>query len=278
MFLFRKSFLFLVFICFFTPLNIFGICPTAFSELRALGLPNRAIRALHRAGIRTPGIGLKSLKAIERALAQKERGLDSSVDLSGIRTLGLSNRANNALENEGIHTKDELEALTEGELRRIPGLGAKSIKEIKEALEKGGRSLATDMDPSSVYAFFSVSTADALYRAGIYTIEILESKTEKDLMRISGFGLKPYREVKKVLAGEGRSLASGSPSIYSLDFSTRINNILTFEGVHTVDKLVSKTAEGLMRYRGFGRKSLKEVETVLAVEGLSLAEASDPSN
>ena len=62
------------------------MCPTAFSELRALGLPNRAIRVLHRADIRTqevlesktrqelmdtPGIGLKSLKAIERALAQK---------------------------------------------------------------------------------------------------------------------------------------------------------------------------------------------------------------
>ena len=71
--------------------------------------------------------------------------------------------------------------------------------------------------------FFPFLRPDALYRAGIYTMEILESKTEKDLMRISGFGLKPYREVKKVLAGEGRNLVSGSPSIYSLDFSTRIN-------------------------------------------------------
>lgn len=33
-----------------------------------------------------------------------------------------------------------------------------------------------------------------------------------------------------------------------------------------------------MRYPGFGRKSLKEVETVLAAKDLSLAEASDPSN
>lgn len=51
-------------------------------------------------------------------------------------TLGLSNRANNALLRNNIRTVAALRKLTDEELLKLEGLGEKSITEIKEALTK----------------------------------------------------------------------------------------------------------------------------------------------
>ena len=89
MFLFRKFLFFFVFISFFIPLTVSGMCAHVFSELKTqLGLSNKVVRVLYRANIHTieeltsrteteltelPRFGKKTFKEVRAALT--ERGL-----------------------------------------------------------------------------------------------------------------------------------------------------------------------------------------------------------
>lgn len=58
--------------------------------------------------------------------------------------------------------------------------------------------------------------------------------------------------------------------ISALDLSIRASNCLETEGVQTVGELVGKTEEELLKFKNFGRTSLKEVEKKLEALGLSI--------
>ena len=60
-------------------------------------------------------------------------------------------------------------------------------------------------------------------------------------------------------------------SIEELDLSVRSFNCLKRANINTVEDLVSKTQEEMIKVRNLGRKSLEEVENKLAMMGLSLA-------
>ncbi len=59
-------------------------------------------------------------------------------------------------------------------------------------------------------------------------------------------------------------------TIEELDLSVRSYNCLKRAGINTVQQLVQKTEEDMMKVRNLGRKSLEEVQTKLASLGLSL--------
>ena len=59
-------------------------------------------------------------------------------------------------------------------------------------------------------------------------------------------------------------------SIEELDLSVRSYNCLKRAGINTVDDLVNKTEEDMMKVRNLGRKSLEEVLNKMAELGLSL--------
>lgn len=65
-------------------------------------------------------------------------------------------------------------------------------------------------------------------------------------------------------------------TIEELDLSVRSFNCLKRANINTVEDLISKTEEEMMKVRNLGRKSLEEVTNKLAMMGLSLA--SDDSN
>ncbi len=65
-------------------------------------------------------------------------------------------------------------------------------------------------------------------------------------------------------------------TIEELDLSVRSFNCLKRANINTVEDLVSKTQEEMIKVRNLGHKSLEEVEHKLAMMGLSLA--SDDSN
>ena len=65
-------------------------------------------------------------------------------------------------------------------------------------------------------------------------------------------------------------------TIEELDLSVRSFNCLKRANINTVEDLISKTEEEMMKVRNLGRKSLEEVINKLAMMGLSLA--SDDSN
>ena len=60
-------------------------------------------------------------------------------------------------------------------------------------------------------------------------------------------------------------------TIEELDLSVRSFNCLKRAGINTVEDLVSKTQDDMIKVRNLGRKSLEEVEHKLAMIGLSLA-------
>ena len=61
-----------------------------------------------------------------------------------------------------------------------------------------------------------------------------------------------------------------------MDLSVRSFNCLKRANINTVEDLISKTEEEMMKVRNLGRKSLEEVINKLAMMGLSLA--SDDNN
>lgn len=60
-------------------------------------------------------------------------------------------------------------------------------------------------------------------------------------------------------------------TIEELDLSVRSFNCLKRAGINTVEDLINKTQEEMIKVRNLGRKSLEEVEHKLAMMGLSLA-------
>ena len=60
-------------------------------------------------------------------------------------------------------------------------------------------------------------------------------------------------------------------TIEELDLSVRSFNCLTRANINTVEDLISKTQDEMIKVRNLGRKSLEEVEHKLAMMGLSLA-------
>ena len=66
-----------------------------------------------------------------------------------------------------------------------------------------------------------------------------------------------------------------SITIEELDLSVRSFNCLKRANINTVEDLVSKTQEEMIKVRNLGRKSLEEVEHKLNQMGLHLADDSD---
>ena len=60
-------------------------------------------------------------------------------------------------------------------------------------------------------------------------------------------------------------------TIEELDLSVRSFNCLKRANINTVEDLISKTEDEMMKVRTLGRKSLEEVINKLAMMGLSLA-------
>mgnify|MGYP000142307404 CR=1 FL=1 len=60
-------------------------------------------------------------------------------------------------------------------------------------------------------------------------------------------------------------------TIEELDLSVRSFNCLKRANINTVEDLISRTGEDMMKVRNMGRKSLEEVQNKLAMMGLSLA-------
>ena len=64
-------------------------------------------------------------------------------------------------------------------------------------------------------------------------------------------------------------------TIEELDLSVRSYNCLKRAGINTVDELVQRNEEEMMKVRNLGRKSLEEVQQKLQGLGLGLRQSED---
>ena len=60
-----------------------------------------------------------------------------------------------------------------------------------------------------------------------------------------------------------------------VDLSVRSYNCLKRAGINTVDELIRKTEEDMMKVRNLGKKSLAEIKEKLAELGLSLRKSDE---
>ena len=67
-------------------------------------------------------------------------------------------------------------------------------------------------------------------------------------------------------------------TIDELDLSVRSFNCLKRANINTVEDLISKTGEDMMKVRNMGKKSLDEVQKKLEMMGLSLASEESGNN
>ena len=125
-----------------------------------------------------------------------------------LEELGLSRRSVNTLTTNGITTVEQLTALTLGELRRLPRMGAKTTADITEVLRGRGFRLAeihlSDLTPDSPIDLLveingdaqqSPATITILKRCGINTLgDLLETE---NLLLCWGLGKPKFLEIDK---------------------------------------------------------------------------------
>jgi hypothetical protein len=137
----------------------------------------------------------------------------------------------------------------------------------------------------------SVRSANCLKNDNIRYIGDLVQKTNAEMLRTPNFGRKSLNEIKEVLAQIGLRLdveIVGWPpenvekfskyfqtiffkKVDELEFSVRTANCLKNDNIIYIGDLVQKTEDELLRTPNFGRKSLNEIEGVLAQMGLRLS-------
>ena len=123
------------------------------------------------------------------------------VDLSApVSEYGIDTRIESALFNYGIQTKGELIQHTEAEVERIPRMGKKSWKELRERVIAEGLSFRTPepSDPNSIEALCSRRLFLFLKKKGIVKIEELATYSEIELSKTPGIGKGYMMEIKNI--------------------------------------------------------------------------------
>ena len=161
----------------------------------------------------------------------------------------------NLLNNSDISNLQELVIKAPQDLLKLPGFGLKSLLMVEQALEKKSLSLVnSDLDLYIDISVLNLSVRprEALLNEGIVTLEELISKTPRQLLGIRNLGLGSVVEIEQALAKRNLSLKAlpqglDSNDISILDISIRSQNALRDEGIHTVDKLMSKIPKELLK-------------------------------
>ena len=197
-----------------------------------------------------------------------------------IDVLELSVRSTNVLKGEGIYFIKDLLARSEIDLLEIPSMGNKTVAEIKDALAQHGLALRNSNEALVEDLQLTTNRAINALRAGdIYSIRDLVQRSEQDLLSIPNLGRKSIQEIKDALAVRGLALRSkevpqeevlDQKVVDYLDLGTRLNRLLTFEGIITMRDLLEKSERDLFYMRGIGRKSIQEIKDALAARGLAL--------
>ena len=216
-----------------------------------------------------------------------------------IDQLNLRNRSFNALTRAGIRTVGEVLQLVEsGKLRTTPGLGRKSILEIKNKLAQveilNNSEIETDTIPNQDDVFLSLEDPierldltprafNAFTRANIQTVgKILQLAESDRLWTIRGLGRKSISQIKDELAqvkilGDSEVEANidvipiqnnlflpREAPIEKLNLSRHSFNVLVRTGIRTVGEVVQLIESvKLQTIRELGTKCILEITTIL---------------
>lgn len=161
--------------------------------------------------------------------------------------------------------------------------------------QKQGQIVPDEILFMRVGEYLSVRTANRLKEAGIEYICDLIQYGKSNVKKIRGLGPKGYHEIFSYLLpqhlGLGSDITLSDESLQAIkkfkynlantdkldldiretNLSNRTKNCLLGSGIDTVKKLIKKTKEELYKIRGFGRRSIVDIEDMLNKMDLKLA-------
>ena len=192
--------------------------------------------------------------------------LNYSTDYLRILTIELENidfaqRTHNAFRANGYTFLAEILEKSEGELKRIPNLGIKSIEEIKSYIKYLG--LKLNMNMSETLKYFGVG-------------DFKELKTLIDKIEMHELGPLNETVIEKIQnlpISESNSYTANKNLLRKLEefeFSVRLTNYFLNEGIIYIGDLVQRHVSEIVRSPNTGVKSLKEIKDFLGTKGLSL--------
>ena len=114
--------------------------------------------------------------------------------------------------------------------------------------------------------YLSGRVANCLNNIGIRNLGQLAFMSGEDLLKYRGFGPKALEEVKEKIADLIPDAAVCEEGINVLGFSPRVVRCLRNNGVESLEQLVAKSDEDLLKYRNFGKGSLREIKHKLAAK------------
>jgi DNA-directed RNA polymerase subunit alpha len=144
------------------------------------------------------------------------------------------------------------------------------IKKVGYEVEKTRVGRRTDLDRLvlDIWTNGSITPEEAFREASRILMEYFKLLAEKDF-QIS------YEEVTEEITTLEEESKKGL-TLEDLGLSTRAYNSLRHAGIHTIEDLLTKTREDLMKIKNFGLKSLQELEEKLRERGLSLRDSENP--
>ena len=217
------------------------------TSLDSLHLSRHSYLALETQGIRTVeqlmviseetlrNVAPLSVRFTEEIISKLQAFLNSpSSPWTSLKVLGLSVRSRNALMRAGIRTVEHLAGKPDREIQDVPGLGERSLNEIKAQLE-AYRMKAPDTCSPVVESF----------SAGGSSVQVTTSE-------------ETAQELPSHIA------AIKDEPIGSLNLTVRAHNCLKRAGRHTVGKLLSASDEDLLAIRQLGFGALAEIREKVA--------------
>ncbi|HOP94485.1 MAG: DNA-directed RNA polymerase subunit alpha [Dictyoglomaceae bacterium] len=144
------------------------------------------------------------------------------------------------------------------------------VKKVSYEVEKTRVGRRTDLDKLiiDIWTNGAISPEEVFREASKILMEYFKLLYEKEFQL-------PYEEKAEeipIIEETQKGL-----SLEELGLSTRAYNSLRHAGIHTIDDLLLKTKDELMRIKNFGQKSLQELEEKLKEKGLRLRDGNSDS-
>jgi DNA-directed RNA polymerase subunit alpha len=264
-------------------------------------LPGTAVTSIKIAGVQHEFSSIPGVKEDVTEIVLNVKGIIAKLYSEGTKTVYIE------ASGEGVVTAGDIKADSEVEIlnpeHRIATLGPEASLNMELTLSHGRGYVPADRNksPQSVIGVIPVDSVYTPVKKVNYTVENTRVKdlTDFDKLTLEVWtdGTIAARDAVSLGArilcdhfmlftdlsetmGSKSTVVEKSPdirdkvlemTIEELDLSVRSFNCLKRANINTVEDLISKTEDEMMKVRNLGRKSLEEVINKLAMMGLSLA-------
>ena len=264
-------------------------------------LPGVAVTCVKIEGVQHEFTTIPGIKEDVTEIILNIKGLSAKIHSEGPKVVYLEGEGKRDLTAGDIKTDSEVEIINPGMHICSLSEGAKFYMEL--TLDKGRGYVSSQNNKQNMQSSIGIILVDSIYTPVLkvnYTVEntrvgqitdydklTLEVWTDgtisaKEAVSIAAKILNEHLNLFIDLSDEGHrtevmieTVEKGKEkvlemTIEELDLSVRSFNCLKRAGINTVEDLISKTEEEMMKVRNLGRKSLEEVINKMETLGLSL--------